>query len=111
MAITLSDFKELPKHKGYLVRDLGDNRTGYGQWYELMREDGWGFGAMPEEAVEDVVTADEANPRPATGGHLSDFVPQADPDAYHPEVVETDAPTPASTTRRRPKASASPTSV
>jgi hypothetical protein len=62
------DFKPVKRHEDYLIRDLGDNNTGNGHWVELSRADGWGFGSMPIERVEDVIEADKV---PPTGGSLS----------------------------------------
>lgn len=87
--VKFEDFKSVKGHKGYVLRDLGDNGTGDGQWVELMRSDGWGFGAMLVGNVEDVITADEKHPRPSTGKNLKDifYVPPVKPE---PETVDED---------------------
>lgn len=71
MPISLSDFKKHPKHRTYLTRDLGDNGTGSGKYVELLRADGFGFGAMPEESVLARIEADKEKPVPDTGSTLA----------------------------------------
>ena len=69
----LADFKKHRKYKGYLVRDLGDNNTGFGEWVEVIREDGFGFGAMYASLADQVIEADKAKPAPGTGHKLEDI--------------------------------------
>lgn len=71
--IKLEDFKKHSKHKGYFVRDLGDNGCGYGSWVEVVRADGYGFGAMMTHIAEAAIVADKANPAPSTGATLADI--------------------------------------
>lgn len=73
MPILLSDFKKHSKHRTYLTRDLGDNGTGSGKYVELVRADGYGFGAMLEDTVLARIEADKKNPVPDTGGTLADI--------------------------------------
>jgi hypothetical protein len=83
--IKQEDFKSVKNHESYFIRDLGDNNTGFGQWVELVRKDGWGFGAMQLEAVVGIIDADEKSPRPETGSTLEAIfgTPIPEPEIEH----------------------------
>jgi hypothetical protein len=87
MAVQFEDFKAVTGHPEYFARDLGDNGTGDGEWVELMRADGWGFGSMLTSTVEDRITADLAKPAPATGSTLKAIFVAPDPVPEQPAKV------------------------
>lgn len=70
----MADYKAHKKHKSYLLRDLGDNGVPQSHWVEVIREDGYSFGAMLDHLADAVIEADKKNPRAKTGYTLADLL-------------------------------------
>lgn len=85
MSLTMSDFYD--RGDGYLARRLDDS-----DMVEVVRADGYGFGAVPEDYVDRLVARDVANPKPSTGYTLAGVLGEAGPTqvsddpASHPAV-------------------------